>query len=274
VTNAYGTDSETKTIIASAVSSYNSSGGGGGGSSVAPNNSIVFSGRAYPGSKVTILKNSQFIGSTISDAGADFNVTISGLSEGDYNFGIYSEDSYGVKSSVLNFPVKFTNNFSVKIDNIFISPTISVDKSEVKKGDNVVIFGQTTPSGDVNIVVNSDSPVYLKTVADNKGVYLYNLDTSILEEGQHHTKSKTLLDGTISSYSEEIGFVVGDENILSSSKLSLKGDLNNDGRVNLVDFSIAAYWYKKSTPLLGADLNGDGQVNLIDFSIMVFYWTD
>jgi hypothetical protein len=57
-----------------------------------------------------------------------------------------------------------------------------------------------------------------------------------------------------------------------------KADLNCDGRVNLVDFSIAAYWYKR--PLNDAfkaiekdRLNGDGKIDLIDFSIMAYYWT-
>jgi hypothetical protein len=49
--------------------------------------------------------------------------------------------------------------------------------------------------------------------------------------------------------------------------------MNNDRRVNLVDFSIAAYWYKRSSPPASVDLNGDGKVDLVDFSIMAFYWT-
>ncbi len=57
-----------------------------------------------------------------------------------------------------------------------------------------------------------------------------------------------------------------------------RADLNCDGRVSLVDFSIAAYWYKKplSTAFseIEADrLNGDGRIDLVDFSIMAFYWT-
>jgi len=57
-----------------------------------------------------------------------------------------------------------------------------------------------------------------------------------------------------------------------------KADLNGDNKVNLVDFSIAAFWYKRT---LSADfvtiekskLNGDGKVTLVDFSIMAYYWT-
>ncbi|MCX6712435.1 MAG: hypothetical protein NT041_01955, partial [Candidatus Vogelbacteria bacterium] len=61
-------------------------------------------------------------------------------------------------------------------------------------------------------------------------------------------------------------------------KCPAKGDLNGDCKVNLVDFSVAAYWYKRT--LTGAmvqtekdKLNGDGQINLVDFSIIAYYWS-
>ena len=57
-----------------------------------------------------------------------------------------------------------------------------------------------------------------------------------------------------------------------------KGDLNSDKKVNIVDFSIAAYWYKRTISAEFAAkererLNGDGKVNLVDFSILAYYWT-
>lgn len=57
-----------------------------------------------------------------------------------------------------------------------------------------------------------------------------------------------------------------------------RGDLNDDGPVNLIDFSIAAYWHDKSLPaiLLAREkerLNGDGRIDMADFSIMAYYWT-
>jgi len=57
-----------------------------------------------------------------------------------------------------------------------------------------------------------------------------------------------------------------------------KADLNDDCRVNLVDFSIAAYWYKRplsdSFKVLEKEkLSADGKVDLVDFSIMAYYWT-
>ena len=54
-------------------------------------------------------------------------------------------------------------------------------------------------------------------------------------------------------------------------------DLNGDGKVNIVDFSILAYWFKR--PLTAAavkqcvDQTQDGKVSLADFSILAYYWT-
>jgi hypothetical protein len=67
--------------------------------------------------------------------------------------------------------------------------------------------------------------------------------------------------------------MVGTKTVLKEKPEIVKGDFNKDGRVNLVDFSIAAYWHKRPSPPVSVDLNGDGKVDLVDFSIMAFYWT-
>jgi len=104
---------------------------------------------------------------------------------------------------------------------------------------------------------------------------LYNFDSSPLEFGQHFTKSKSSLENLISSFSKVLGFKVGTKTTAAepSPSREKEGDLNNDKKVNLVDFSIAAYWYKRPNPPKTVDLNGDNRIDLIDFSIMAYYWT-
>lgn len=258
-----------------------SGGGGGGGGYVPPpvQTAVNFSGRAYPKSTVTLLKDAQIAATTVAGTNADFQMSLSGLSGGNYIFSVYSEDSRGVRSSLLTFPIGITAGATTRVSGIFLAPTIAVDKSEMRRGDNVAIFGRSAPWADIIISVNSEDEFFAKTASGATGVYLYNFDTSVLDHGLHYTKSKAALSGEISSFSRSISFTVGDKTILSRpEKCPLKGDLNGDCRVNLVDFSIAAYWYKK--PIL-ADftvkekerLNDDGKVDLIDFSIMAFYWT-
>ena len=114
----------------------------------------------------------------------------------------------------------------------------------------------------------------MKKVADLTGAYLLNFDTSVLEMGQHQTKSKTALNGEITAFGKVVGFSVGTKNVFAKlPKVATKGDSNGDGRVNLVDFSVVAYWYKRVNPPASADINGDRKVDLVDFSIMAFNWT-
>lgn len=248
-------------------------GGGGGGMIIVAPTQVTFKGRAYPLSEITVLKDAQKAITTIAGPDAKFEVSLSGLSSGNYNFSVFAEDNQERRSSLFTFPVYITHGATTIVSGIFIAPTVDVDKSEVKKGDNIAILGQTVPSGEITISVNSDEEFFAKIESDKDGLYLYNFDTSLLEMGQHFTKSKASKEGEVSSFSKAVSFLVGARNVAKAVPEFLKGDLNGDGRVNLVDFSIGAYWYKRPSPPVSIDLNGDGKFDLIDFSIMAFYWT-
>ena len=255
-----------------------SSGGGGGGGMVnIPITTVIFNGRAYPKSAVTLLKDAAVAASTVAGQDANFEITLSSVSAGNYNFSLYSEDSKGRRSGLLTFPVTVTQGATTKVTGIFIAPTIDVDKSEVKRGDNIAIFGQSVPQSDIIISVNSDEEFFGKTIADKDGIYFYNFDTTILDYGSHLTKSKASIGNQlVSGYSPSVSFKVGAKSAIKTETKILKGDDNGDGKVNLIDFSIMAYWYNR--PLTAeskqrVDLNNDGKVNLTDLSIMAYYWT-
>ncbi len=257
-----------------------SGGGGGGGGPISPivpnvpNTNVVFSGRAYPLSRVSILKDGQLVVTTIAGPDSNFTATVSGLSSGNYTFAVYGEDKNGLRSSLFSFPIFITSGVTTKIGGIFIAPTISVDKSEVRRGDNIAIFGQSVPNSEITISVNSPQEFIIKRQADKDGVYLLNFDTLVLDKGEHETKSKSSIEGDLSSLSNIVNFKVGDKNVAKEKIQSTqKGDVNGDFRVNLVDFSIVAFWYRKQNPPKNVDLNSDGKVDLIDFSIMAFNWT-
>lgn len=250
-------------------------GGGGGGGLVAPT-TINFSGMSYPSTKVTILNNGKVAVTTISDPNARFSSSLSNLATGTYNFSVFGEDVQGRKSLSFSFPVYVTQGTTVNIGGIFLSPTIDTDKSEVKKGDNLLVFGQTVPNTSLDVVFHSDQEILRNTITDATGLYKYNMNTTPLEFGNHNVKSKAVMKEDISASSAEVPFLVGltsKQRSLSANCSKLRGDLNCDGRVNLVDFSIMAYWYKKLSPPARIDLNGDGKVTLVDFSIMAYNWT-
>jgi len=249
-------------------------GGGGGGGFSGPSTTVNFSGRAYPLSRVYILQNGALAVSTIAGPDAKFAVSFTGISSGGYTFTVYGEDDAGRRSENFSFPLIVTSGTTIDVSGIFISPTIDVDKSEVRRGDNLVIFGRSAPESTVVISVHSAFESFHSVISDTSGAYVYTLDTSPLEIGMHEAKSKTVLPAEVSTYSRPVSFAVGDKNVEAKKYCGAgRGDLNCDFKVNIVDYSILAYWYNKRNPPVKVDLNNDGKVNLIDFSILAYYWT-
>lgn len=252
-------------------------GGGGGGGSYSPPQQVErptvvsFTGKAFPKTKVTLLKDAQVATSVVIGPDANFTISLNNLSAGNYIFSLYTEDKYGLRSNLLTFPVSVTSGATTQVSGIFIAPTINVDKETVKRGENIAILGQSFPKSEITISINSENEIFAKTNADKDGIYLYNFDTSVLEMGDHYTKSKAAINGELSGYSKSVTFTVGDKTV-SKSEQKKKADVNKDTKVNLVDFSVLAYWHGKASPPASVDLNGDGKVNLVDFSIMAFYW--
>lgn len=251
-------------------------GGGGGGGFISPSvTGATFAGKAYPLSKVIILKDAQIAAQTVAGNDANFSFNLTGLTPGSYMFSLYAEDKDGLKSPLFTFPITVQSGAVTNVGNIFIAPTLSANKTEVQQGGILALFGQTAPNSKVTITVNSATQLLEQVNTGIDGVYLYDLDTSVLAFGDHTARSKTALAaGIISGDSPVVAFSVGNQNVAAPlPKNALRGDLNGDGRVNIIDFSILAYWYGRSNPPARVDLNGDGKVDLVDFSILAFYWT-
>jgi hypothetical protein len=263
-------------VSATPVAAPSSPATGGGGTPVpVPGTVVIFSGLAYPNSVVTLLKDAQIVATTIADVDANFQLVASGLSGGNYIFSVYAQDNKGLLSPLLNFPINTTLNATTRVNGVLVPPTIAVDKSEVKRGDNVAISGQSVPQSEVNIVVGSSKDFFVKTIADRGGNYLYNFDTAPLVIGDYFAKAKTLFNGEISIFGKSVDFRVGTKNIEAEpiSKCPIKADLNGDCRVNLVDVSILIYWFDKANPPAKVDFDGSGIIDLTDLSIMAYYWT-
>jgi hypothetical protein len=229
----------------------------------------------YPSSKVVILQDGVVVITTISDPQANFSASLTNLTQGNYTFSVYTEDSKGLHSVSFSFPVFVTTGATVNIGGIILAPTIDVDKAQVKQGDNEAIFGFAVPNSQVNIAVHSAGPHLVTATASMSGAYLYNFDTTPLEYGTHNAQSHSILADKVSATTDPVSFIVSDQDVTKTTTCgSLIGDINCDGKVNLVDFSIMAYWYKKgTTPPANVDLNHDGRINLVDFSILAYHWT-
>jgi len=255
------------------------SGGGGGGGYSPIVTQVIFKGLAYPQSNVTLLKDAQVAATTKVNSDANFEISLSGLTSGTYTFGVWAEDKKGLRSLTHTFSIAITAGATTMVSGIFLPPTISLDKIEIKRGELLNILGYGAPQADISVVINSDEEIIKKTKAQSDGFWSYNFDTFEVDLGEHSTRARSSLNGGISTFSKTLSFKVSSKNISSEAQKSpVKAELNNDGRVNLIDFSIAAYWYKR--PLteqaktnVDAKLKADGVINLIDFSILAYYWT-
>lgn len=256
------------------------SGGGGGGSggvilTNANVDSAIFKGLAYPGSIISLLKNGVIVAEVPASPIGTFEIKIQNVPSGTYTFGIRAEDSQRLRSSTQIFSVFITQGITVTIEGIFIAPTITTDKTEVKRGDPLTLFGSAAPNAKITVVVNSFTELIKRAVSSANGFWLYKLDTLELELGDHEGKARAITSDDISLFSDSTSFKVGTTN--TERKISLRGnrrcDINQDGRVNLLDFSILAFWYKRAGFPNKVDLNSDNRVDLSDVSILAYCWT-
>jgi len=245
--------------------------GGGGAVFILPPQptKVILQGKAYPGSIVTILQDGKVITSLPADPQANFKVEISDITPGVWSFILWGEDKAGRKSISFSFTTSVTQGVTTMVSGIFLPPTIELGKTELAKGEVLNILGMTAPKSEVSIFISSPQEIIKKTKAEPDGTYFYPFDTSPLDQGSHLAKAKaTSPEGLLSAFSQSLAFSVGRELVTA---LCPKGDLNKDGKVNLVDFSILLYWWGRYNAC--ADQNQDGIVNLKDFSIMLYWWT-
>ncbi len=236
----------------------------------------VFKGVAYPGSIISLLKNGVIIAEIPANPNGTFEIHVRNLNPGTYSFGIRAEDKTGLKSKLLTFTVFVSASVATEVSGIFIPPTITTDKVEVKKGDQIVFSGTSVPESEIRLSVAYNGEVITRIKAKQDGSWVYSITYS--DFGDYVAKARSLTVGDLSPFSDEITFLVGMTNRIRPKTLTLAGfrkrcDLNDDNRVNLLDFSIMAFWYKRLTFPPKVDLNSDKSVNLTDLSILAYCWT-
>jgi len=144
----------------------------------------------------------------------------------------------------------------------------------VGQGENLLVSGQTVPNSTVIISFHSNSELLRYASSSRLGEWQYTLNTTPLDnEAFHNVKALfnlPLADGVAKSgYSKLLNFYVGKSGATIGTCAG--ADLNRDGKVNLVDFSILLFNW--GTANLCADQNKNGKVDLTDFSILLYNWT-
>jgi hypothetical protein len=262
---------------------------GGGGGAAAPSTLVILKGRAYPNAQLNVFKDGSVVSAPVADKNGFFEVKTA-VGGGLYTFSLYAVDAQNRRSLTSSFTVNAPRDVTTTVSDIVVAPTINADKSAVKQGNSIAFFGYTFPESDIEITINSEEPFVDAAAADKTGYWNYALDTGNIERGDHTTKTQaTMPDRIKSPISESIAFQVGDTDVLVAqaakkplaflkpavpAACSKQGDINNDKKINVVDFSILLFFWNQRNPSNPcADVNTDGAVNLADFSIMLFWWT-
>jgi len=253
-------------------SSGGNSGGGGGGSRDLGDTLISVVGRAYPSRTINFLLDTESVGNVRSNSNGDFEFSTE-ASPGTATFGIWATDSEGSRSITLNNTFDVTQGAITNVNGIILPPTIRVGNQNVNPGDQITLSGQSVPNSTVEVVFNDETIVESVTAGGN-GAWTLNFSTSRLSIAEHLVRARAITGTppltTESSFSTSLQLFVGVD-----GQATTPSDLNRDGSINLIDFSILIFWWQTnggdSDP--PADINGNGRVSLEDFSILLFNWT-
>lgn len=229
-------------------------------------------GKAYPGATVNILKDGQAIGIASADQDANFSYETADITPGPTTFGFWALDSKGLRSITYTTTFQVTQNAVTTVSNIFLPPTINLDEKKVLLGDELHAFGSTAPLARVTLYVDKEKEPRASATSTPTGAWeAAFLSSGLANEAFHAVRAMFESIGTgpqaKSGLSQAINFYVGQQDRVPPGS----ADLNGDGRVNLVDFSILLFHWGTDHGV--ADLNSDGKVNLTDFSILLFNWT-
>jgi len=235
---------------------------------------VVFKGLAYPQSQVTLMNGGSVVATVPADPTAKFEVQISGLATGIYNFSLFAEDALGRVGRTTSFALSITQGTTTTVSGIFLGPTIQANGTSFDLDDTISLIGATAPNSQVTIFVSSEEEQTFSATADGSGLWVKQMLGTQLGEGSHSARAKAVsTTSEISGFSNTVSFSVSDAAPQPCDGKS-PGDLNCDGRVNLQDFSILLFFWKQTNPSNPrADINGSGQVTIQDLSILLFWWT-
>jgi len=253
-----------------------SSGGGSsgrGGSNEDLGDTIInIIGRAYPSRTINFLLDTESVGSVRTDSDGDFEFSTD-ASPGTATLGLWATDSRGIRSITLNNTFDVTQGAITNLNGVILPPTISLISQNVDPGDVIAVSGQSVPNATVELHINN-SEITESVRSDGSGNWRVDFDTSRIAISQHILRARTIAGTppltTESSFSTSLQLFVGVD-----GQSSQPSDLNRDGFVNLIDFSILIFWWQTNggTSDPPADINGNGRVSLEDFSILLFNWT-
>lgn len=236
---------------------------------------VVITGYASPRSTVYALVDGKAAKNTRAGSDGSYEVVIDLIARGAYTFGVYAVDTSNTKSSTFSTSFTVSGARTSALSNINIPPTLKATPDPVNPGATLTLSGFTMPGASVTVENEKDKSSASKqsftATADNNGAWSVSVPTAGFSSGTYKARVKAkFTSGSETNFSAFVLYGVG-----QAATRATSADLNRDGKVNLVDFSILLFWWNTDggTSDPSADINGDGRVSLTDFSILLFNWT-
>jgi hypothetical protein len=241
------------------------------GSLALPQTAVRFSGQAYPNAQVTLLKQGEKTAVVKANAAGDFNIMLAEQYNSNILYSLFAEDVSGNRSILINYPIAVQVGFLTYLSGIRFAPTIVTDKAEVKKGGYLTVSGYALPKKDMEVSVEGKENRVFTLISSIDGSYKIVLPLLDMPNGDYGVRIKYIDDSRISKL---VDFSIGESDIFNTDTLlNIPGDCNADRVINLVDFSVLAFWYGKNNPPACVDTSKDNKIDLVDFSIVAFWWT-
>jgi hypothetical protein len=234
---------------------------------------VIISGFAYPRAEVVINVDGNRAGTVRAGADGAYQITLDEIARGVYTFGIFARGADNVDSSIYTTSFTVTGARTSELSNINLPPSVSVAPNPVDPGTPVVFSGFALADATVTIEYGRTGATKqtLTTTSDGGGRWTLSVETTGLQTGTYEVRARAEQSAIRqSNFSQPKFFGVG-----QAADVPINADLNRDGNVNLIDFSILLFWWNSDggTSDPPADINRDSRVNLTDFSILLFNWT-
>ncbi len=129
---------------------------------------LNISGFISPRASIVLNSTGVFLGSTVADANGNFVFNNILIRKGFSGFCLTAVDfkRLGESTTCFTFPPALG---SIRMDGLFLPPTLGLSRTEINEGATVYAFGYTMPNA--SVVLNYGTGKLLRTNADARGYY-------------------------------------------------------------------------------------------------------
>ncbi len=228
---------------------------------------VYFGGYTFPNATISYSLNGEVVSTIQADTSGYFEGSYSVVEAGEQIFSFQAESYEGDESNLVSYAYTVQTGSPVYISSIILPPILDVSSGGELEG--VAIPGSEIQVYGVNLSDQSLHVVNTIPVGPD-GTYVIEFDlgdSTVYDQYYVGCEWK----GTDCGFSQIIQVQMVGEDYKFVDKIF--ANFTEDEEVNFVDFAFirAAFLQGKNNPLY--DLNQDGEIDLVDFSLLNYQWT-